>query len=380
MKAFAFHGHTKPVTSIQFSDEGDLLFSASKDGSCAVWNVQNGARLGTYDGHSAIQGLHVNHSSSLLCTAGADFKTIIWSVDSGEKLVQWDNAAPCRSPEFSHDDRFLLQIGDKKMKQDATLFLYELPAKLGGGEEVRTIRTKYTHTQSEGFMSAHWGPTNDTIYFSSDDGSISIFDVETQKELRFGQPHNDEVRNIRFDQNYKMLTTASKDKTSKLLDSKTLKTVATYTYNAPVNDSHLSPRADHVVVGGGVEAVDVTTTKGDSKFAVNFYHAVHETLLGQHMCHFGTINTVLWHPGGHMFASGAHDGFVKLHMLPESYSLSPGYKPIFDRAAAAGDADRQRKEAADAEDGEGEYDEEYYEEGEYDEEDGAAAEAEVDDI
>lgn len=377
MKAFAFHGHTKPVTSIQFSPEGDLLFSASKDGSCAVWNVNNGARLGTFDGHSSIQGLSVNQSSSILCTAGSDFKTILWNVLDGSQLVKWENAAPARSPEFSHDDRFLLQVTDKKMGQPATLHVYDVPQKLGDPTQgpCNTVPTRFAYTQSEAILCAHWGPTNDTIYMCSDDGSISIFDVETQKEKMYAQPHNEEVRQIRFDARYYVLTTASKDKTAKMLDSRSLRTISTFNYDAPVNDAHLSPRADHVLVGGGVEAVDVTTTKGDSKFAVKFFHSVYENVLGQHFCHFGTINTVLWHPSGHMFASGAHDGFVKLHMLPESYKQSPGYKSIFQ--PNADEEDEKDKERQDGYEDE-EYEEGY--EGEEADDEGAAAEGEVDDI
>lgn len=372
MKAFAFHGHTKPVTSIQFSDEGDLLFSASKDGSCAVWNCQSGERLGTYDGHSAIQGLHVNHSTSILCTAGADFRTILWDVTNGRELVRWENAAPARSPEFSHDDRFLLQVTDRKMGQKATIHVYDCPAKLGQSD-TKTIPLRFAYTQSEQIMCAHWGPTNDTIYFCSDDGSVSMMDVETQKEIRAGIPHNEEVRRIRFDSKFTTLATASKDKTSKLLDAKNLKVISTYNYGSPVNDAHLSPHTDHVLVGGGVEAVDVTTTAGESQFAVKFYHSIHETLLGQHYCHFGTINTVVWHPSGRMFATGAHDGFVKLHMLPDSYVNSPGFKPVFPQQKEGWKAQEEEEELEgeyDEEEGYGyeegeEYaDEEYYEEGE----------------
>ena len=389
MKAFAFHGHTKPVTSIQFSDEGDLLFSASKDGSCAVWSVASGQRMGTFDGHSAIQGLHVNHSSSILCTAGADFKTILWDVNDGHKLVQWENMSPARSPEFSHDDRFLLQVTDKKMGQQATIHVYDCPAKLGQ-QETKTIPSRFAFTQSEPIMCAKWGPTNDTIYFCSDDGTVCIMDVETQKEIRTAFPHSDEVRRLRFDSKYMTLTTASKDKTAKLLDAKNLKVISTYEYESPVNDAPLSPHSDHVLVAGGVEAVDVTTTAGDSKFAVRFYHSIHQTLLGQHFCHFGTINTVVWHPKGHMFASGAHDGFVKLHMLPDSYVNSPGYKPVFPEqkegweellltSSKKNSADDEDEEYADYEEGE-EYYEEWAEEGEEADDAAAGEDADVDDI
>lgn len=75
-----------------------------------------------------------------------------------------------------------------------------------------------------------------------------------------------------------------------------------------------------------------------------------------------------------MFASGAHDGFVKLHMLPDSYVKSPGYKPVFPQQKEGWNPETQEEDCEDCgaeieEDGEDyeegeEYDEEYAEEGE----------------
>jgi translation initiation factor 3 subunit I len=346
MKSFAFHGHTKPVTSIQFSDEGDLLFSASKDGSCAVWNVATGARLGTYAGHKSIMGLNVNHATSLLCTAGSDFMVKLWRVQDGECLGTIDPGVPTRSPGFSHDDSMLMVVTDAKMGKKAGLHLFNVPRDLGYAPVKSEWKPFTSFTQPEGICHATWGPTNDTIYFCSEDGSVSIYDVEKQQEIRNVIPHNEEVRRIRFDPKYYTLITASKDKSAKLLDSRALKTIATYTSDMPINDAQISPIADQIMLGGGTEAVDVTTTAGGSQFPVRFYHKVHETLLGSHFCHFGTINTVAFHPSGKMFASGAVDGFVKLHMPQDSYMQSPGMdlvwtEPTEEEVAAADEEEEE---------------------------------------
>jgi len=45
-------GHERSLTQIKFNQEGDLLFSCSKDHIVNVWFTHNGERLGTYDGHN----------------------------------------------------------------------------------------------------------------------------------------------------------------------------------------------------------------------------------------------------------------------------------------------------------------------------------------
>jgi translation initiation factor 3 subunit I len=41
-------GHTRPLTTIKYNLDGDLLFSAAKDLTPTVWYADTGERLGTY--------------------------------------------------------------------------------------------------------------------------------------------------------------------------------------------------------------------------------------------------------------------------------------------------------------------------------------------
>lgn len=57
-----------------------------------------------------------------------------------------------------------------------------------------------------------------------------------------------------------MFITASKDHTAKLFDTDTLMLLKTYKTERPINSAALSPIYDHVALGGGQDAMDVTTT------------------------------------------------------------------------------------------------------------------------
>ena len=332
MQALALHGHMKSVTMVKYNAEGDLIFSTAKEPKISVWYSKTGERLGTYDGHKSVAACDVNRSSTLLATAGFDLRTMLWEVETGDELATIEHLAPARATGFSHDDRILMCVTDKKMGQDGSIHLFNLPDSLG----VKRVSTKfnpfisYQTTETKTAITfAEWGPTNDTIYFCCENGSVNILDVERMKVVCTATMHTDDVRRVRFDPNYYTLVTASKDCTAALLDSRNLNVIQRYQSDVPVNEASISPLGDHIILGGGMEAQDVTVAGGTSKFEVKFYHKVHGDLLGQMKCHFGTINSVAFHPNGRSFATGAVDGFIKIHSLDENYLEAPGASPVW---------------------------------------------------
>jgi translation initiation factor 3 subunit I len=118
----------------------------------------------------------------------------------------------------------------------------------------------------------------------------------------------------------------------------------TYGTDRPVNSASISSLRDHVMLGGGQEAMQVTTTSTRAgKFEVRIFHKVFEEEIGRVKGHFGPINTVRFHPDGKgcvgalaarandagrgsltvvagaRFASGGEDGYVRLHHFDPDY-------------------------------------------------------------
>ena len=58
-------------------------------------------------------------------------------------------------------------------------------------------------------------------------------------------------------------------------DAVDLKHLKTYKTDRPVNDAVISETKDHILLGGGQEAMSVTTTAGKvGKFETRFFHLV----------------------------------------------------------------------------------------------------------
>lgn len=83
---------------------------------------------------------------------------------------------------------------------------------------------------------------------------------------------------------------------------------------------HFSFCYTQVVVGGGQEAMEVTTTSTRvGKFDARFFHLVFEEEFARVKGHFGPINTLAFHPDGRSFSSGGEDGFVRIQSFDPSY-------------------------------------------------------------
>ena len=62
-----------------------------------------------------------------------------------------------------------------------------------------------------------------------------------------------------------------------------------------------------------------TTDQRQGKFEARFYHLVFEEEIGRVKGHFGPINTLAFHPDGTGYASGAEDGFIRVHHFDDDY-------------------------------------------------------------
>lgn len=153
-----------------------------------------------------------------------------------------------------------------------------------------------------------------------ENGMIAQWDARNGKKLHSIKEHTSQIQDMQMNRDNTMFVTASKDATAKLFDVETLDCLKTYKTERPVNSAAISPIYDHVVLGGGQEAMDVTTTSTRSgKFDSRFFHLVYEEEFARLKGHFGPINSLAFHPEGKSFASGGEDGFVRIQVFDQSY-------------------------------------------------------------
>jgi len=317
MKPLMMHGHERSITQIKYNHEGDLLFSSAKDHHPNVWYSLNGERLGTFDGHcGAVWCLDPKWDTSHLVTGAADNSVRLWDIQTGKELSIIDTKSAVRTSAFSYSGNMVCYTTDKQMgypceinvvdarnfNADETVFKVAIPP---GGPKVTALL---------------WSGLDDILLTGHDNGDLVQWDLKTQKKLKLTSDHGKSISDMQASKDGTMFITSSKDHTSMLFDSDTIECLKKYVTERPVNSASLSPLYDHVVLGGGQDAMDVTTTSTRvGKFEARFFHMIFEEEFGRVKGHFGPINSVQFHPDGRGYASGGEDGYVRVHQFDEAY-------------------------------------------------------------
>jgi translation initiation factor 3 subunit I len=152
---------------------------------------------------------------------------------------------------------------------------------------------------------------------------VTQYDAKTGEEILHTFPHeeNMQVTDLQWSADRTYFITASKDKTAKLQDSKTLEVLKTYVADTPLNSAAITPDpTQFVILGGGQAAMDVTTTSArQGKFEARFYHKIFEEEIGRVRGHFGPLNYVAVDPTGKCYCSGGEDGYVRVHHFDPPY-------------------------------------------------------------
>ncbi|EFJ07495.1 hypothetical protein SELMODRAFT_269383 [Selaginella moellendorffii] len=322
MRPILMKGHERPLTFLKYNRDGDLLFSCAKDHNPTVWYGHNGERLGTYRGHNgAVWCCDVSRHSTRLITGSADQSVKLWDVETGTQLHTFNFVSPARAVDFAEGDKLAVISTDPFMESVSAIHIKSVES---SGLQQGSIKT---FTGPTGRINrVVWGPLNKTIISAGEDTVIRIWDVETGEVIKKTDKENGHSRaitSLSLSADGSHFITGSQDKTAKLWDTRTLTLLKTYSTERPVNAVAISPLMNHVVVGGGQEASQVTTSdRRAGKFEAKFFHKIFCDEIGGVRGHFGPINALAFNPDGRSFSSGGEDGYVRLHHFdPDYYKL-----------------------------------------------------------
>ncbi|CAG2109528.1 unnamed protein product [Medioppia subpectinata] len=320
MRPYALHGHERAITQIKYNREGDLLFSSSKDSTPNVWYTINGERLGTFDGHNgAVWSIDPNWDTTRVVTGGGDSTLRVWDTETGKELNTIKTHTSVRSCSFSYCGKLILYTTDQAMKMMPELHVIDTTS----GEHMQGLSTVMSIKElgMTKVTSSLWGPLDESIITGHESGHIVNWDVRKPKnKLKDVFVHKYQINDLQYNKDQTLFISASKDNTAKLFDTNTLEHIKTYKTERPVNSAAISPIRDHVVLGGGQEAMEVTTTSARSgKFEARFYHLIFEEEFGRVKGHFGPIQSVAFHPDGKSFSSGGEDGYVRIQSFDSPY-------------------------------------------------------------
>jgi len=316
------HGHERAITQIKYNRDGDLLFSAAKDASPNIWYSSNGERLGSFEGHSGVVWtIDCSWDSTKVVTGSGDNTIRLWDTETGKEINKLNTPTGVRIVNFSYSGKMLFYTTDQAMKFNASLHVIDLnsPHNFMPDDSGVISIEEFEHNNKP--TAGLWGPLDESIITGHETGQICKWDFRNpQERLLEVTKHKGAISDMQYSADQTMFISSSKDTSAKLFDTESLEHLKTYQTDRPVNSAAISPIRDHVVLGGGQEAMEVTTTSTRAgKFEARFYHMVFEEEFGRVKGHFGPINSLAFHPTGLSYASGGEDGYVRVHQFDPNY-------------------------------------------------------------
>jgi len=324
MRPILLKGHERSITVVKYNYDGDLIFTASKDHTPSMWRAEDGERIGTFNGHNGtIWDLDVDRFSTRLLTASADASVNLWDLETGEMIFAFTHHGPARGVAWADGNEMFATINDPFVDHNAQISVYDAPTGATSFSEVPRLEIDLPKP-SDGKVikptNVTWLNLNEALFVTFDNGAIRLYDPITGEEMDEIFPHEKKINNVSFNLDKTLFLTSSADFTARLYDVVDLHHLKTYRTDRPVNDAVISETKEHILLGGGQEAMSVTTTSGKvGKFETRFFHLVYEEEFGSVKGHFGPINALAVDPKGLSYASGAEDGYVRLHIFDKSY-------------------------------------------------------------
>jgi len=294
------------------------LLSVSKDNVVNCWYSHNGERVGTYTGHQgSIWTVSISRDSNFIVTGSADNTAKLWETQTGKLLHSWSFNTAVKRVQWSEDDQYVLMVAEQRMGFPGSITIFKVDHQ---GTKQSSEPESVIHPKGSKATVAGWGNLNKYIIAGHENGSVSIFNWKTGELQRQVEAHKEPITDLQFSDDRTYFITSSKDKTAKIFESNTLKALKIFQTDTPLNSASLTPIQDFVILGGGQEAMDVTTTsQRQGKFECRFHHKILTDECGRVRGHFGPINTIAVHPDGKSFSSGGEDGYVRVHTFDPDY-------------------------------------------------------------
>ncbi|KAJ4456289.1 putative Eukaryotic translation initiation factor 3 subunit I [Paratrimastix pyriformis] len=257
----ALMGTERPITQVKFNSDGDILFTASKANHISAWFTDGGRWIGNYLGHrGVIWSFDVNRATTLMVSGSGDSSIIFWDVMTGRVLAQWHYETIVRVVAFSYGDQSLLVIADRQGDVPSMIYVYDVPAMDQIPAERPEARIALIHESDAKITRAVWGFLNEDIVTGLEDGTIFVWNLKNREITHRIPAHSKAISCIAVGKNGTGFLTTSHDGFAHLWDMQTYEKLRSYDTGIPLNTGDVLLDSEHILVGGGQEASQVTTS------------------------------------------------------------------------------------------------------------------------
>jgi WD40 repeat protein len=280
-------GHAASVTSVSYSNDGQLLASASSDQTVRLWNAPAGRLLYILRGHAGqVHSVECSPDGQFLASASADLTVRLWNTRSGRVArVLQGHLGSAHAVAWSPDSKLLASAGNDRIVQIW---------RAADGENLLTLRG-----HSEGVCSVAWHPDGKFLVSAGKDRTVRLWQVSNGTLLASWRGHHAAVQSVAWSPDGLMIASGSVDQTVclwRVADGQRLFALRGHT--GYVNSVTFSPDGS-------------TIASGSADQTVRLWRVDDGKLLHVLQGHSGVINDVTYNPDGRTFVIGGEDRTVR---------------------------------------------------------------------
>ncbi len=251
-KIRTLNGHSRRISSVSFSRDGQTLASYSDDRTIKLWDVATGREIKAISGNFPV----FSPEGQILASCGGE-EIKLWDVATGREI----KAISGNFPVFSPEGQILASCGGEEIK------LWNVTT----GREIKTLRGHSDYICSVSFspdgqtlascsgeeiklwdvatgkeiktISGHspvFSPDGHTLA-SVDYCTIKLWNVATGKEIKALSGHSNDIKSVSFSPDGQILASGSRDKTVKLWDVGAGREIKTLGHSDHINSVSFSP-------------------------------------------------------------------------------------------------------------------------------------------
>ncbi|KAH9386829.1 translation initiation factor 3 subunit I [Nematocida major] len=320
LRSFSLRHHKRPLKTVKFNPDGDLLFSSCAEGALVAWRVSNGEKLSLYEGHTgAIMGFDINKEGTLLVSAGADSVSNVYDIETAKRIHSFDTVVKTRDVAFTADSRRVVLCTDSVIGEKPKMWVFDAVS----GEMIRQVVTPTMPLAIRTTL-------DNRIVYGDTEGNVALIDERTFQEVSSKKVHQAKITSLAPSFCNTYFVTASSDFKSKIIrtDRNEVSFVREFLSDSPNNTARVFPDNRILVSAGGVDARYVTTSTGQGNFNIEFFDCATSKLIGYYKTHFGTVNTLDVHPTGQAMASGGEDGVLHLVKMDDPAFINAPFVPV----------------------------------------------------
>ena len=273
------------VWSMAFSPDQTMLAAGSLDGTLRLWNLITGKPGTVLKEHTgSISNLTFSPNGKLLASSSKKGELIVWDVNSGEQLTKLTVEGQVQALSFSPDGA-TLAYGGVQM----TIHLWDIATGQEGAEL----------TEHSGVLSMTFSPDGKKLASAGLTNVVQIWDDDSASSKIFKE-HADWITKMAYSPDGKTLSTYAWDGTLRLWETATgVQISGVSAHTSPVTSVAFSPDGKMLASGGEDNMVRLWDVEKNQLLAILWRHTA-------------GVTGVAFGPDGKLLASSSFDRTVRL--------------------------------------------------------------------